>query len=264
MRRYSLLIIALAILVIGVGQVMADTIPVINTTAGRPVAAFDDTTGQVPTQPALQTLLNQIAPGTFNALTNQDPTAMWTAAAVPPNTLIVPVLSFEFDPQENATMGAFGMFSGDTTLLNTAQIFASNALPGNEVGGPYHANVVWQTNNSGVIGVYTPALVQISVTPFTNIPYNFFGFYADGDAGRVYTSDLLNNGGIQALAFNGSSFWVIAFEYQQPGSGTYDFNDLVVKVESISTSPIPEPGTLILVGLGLGIAGILGRRKSCK
>ena len=94
-----------------------------------------------------------------------------------------------------------------------------------------------------------------------------FGFYLTSEYGTKYSDDLLNGGLAQMLVFDGASisspnYIYVAMEGATNNgnytSGNIDFDDFVIKVESIK--PVPEPVTLLLLGLGLvGIAGV--RRK---
>ncbi|MGC8793320.1 MAG: DUF4114 domain-containing protein, partial [Bryobacteraceae bacterium] len=60
----------------------------------------------------------------------------------------------------------------------------------------------------------------------------------------------------QVLAFRktGSNTWFLAFEDQLVGGGSdQDYNDFVMKVESIV--PVPEPAAILLVGSVLLLVG---------
>lgn len=48
------------------------------------------------------------------------------------------------------------------------------------------------------------------------------------------------------------------------GGGDWDYNDMVIMVESVNPAPVPEPATMLLFGAGLiGLAGF-GRKKLIK
>jgi hypothetical protein len=138
-------------------------------------------------------------------------------------------------------------------------------------------------------GIADGALVQFMANGdirvnFVTVATGFsgtFGFYIDvhgtGDPYTLYTEDSLNpEGAAQALIFRGnnqttlqlpgykpglftSDEWLIAFEDLYGRYSDYDYDDLVVMVESIS--PVPEPTTLLLLGLGSTAFGYASRRR---
>lgn len=170
----------------------------------------------------------------------------------------------------------FGLYDlGDPTNMVTVIPGGATPLTTVTIHFDFVANTVTTRDTGGNV---------IDSASFTS-PFGFYTAYTDYTA---YSEDALNNGGeaqqliyaakgddvslpygAPILTLNDIAHWYVACEaldidnQTYPNAyaeGSYDFNDMVVMLESVEPSPVPEPMTILFLGLGLLGLGMVRRK----
>jgi len=221
----------------------------IDDTNTRPVAIGSSS------EPSLQSIIDGLfGPSWGSVLTDQSVNGVWRSSTSQGTT--IPTIVAEF--AANAPINKFGIWFGTDVgsvwtydlLLGPASVATDAAIRIDEgrlrVGSSDIASCGVSVNCTS--WVYD-----------SRITANRFGFYFQtGAQARAYSIDQLNNPVLpRVLSFQqgSTSNWALAYEDLLLGDA--DYNDMVVKIESIT--PVPEPTTVALMLAGLGLLGLRAR-----
>jgi len=160
----------------------------------------------------------------------------------------------------NATTNTFGIYdsSNYVTLMNGA------ANAGDKVA--------ISRSGSGIHIVYSDFEGGNWVSDTSSNVSNFssvFGFYLGAGSINFYSDMAKNTDNADHMVSyagtgaNGLSVghYILAFEDMASPNWDWDYNDMVLMVESVK--PVPEPATMLLFGTGLAsLAGVIRRRRN--
>jgi hypothetical protein len=160
------------------------------------------------------------------------------------------------------------MWSGDDLAhLKLAPIFTA-AASGIESGSDFPATATLTWNTAGT-KVRVSGDAGTVVSNIYDMPVSAFGFYIDTGTHIWYTDDELNTGGSpQALIYLGNNTpssagaWTMAFEDDTFSGSDKDFNDFVVKIESLTA--VPEPASMLLMGTAILVLASIFRKRLAK
>ena len=153
------------------------------------------------------------------------------------------------------SMGDYGLWTTFSPANVTLIHEISSAAPFNAFG------IYEKDNPSNKVELFSGSNSPVLANTFDMS--GSFGFYLQSPKNTWYSQDSLNSDQSRhMLAFRVSpTSYLLACEDMAIPIADKDYQDMVIRLDNAGPAPVPEPGTLLLLGSGLvGLAG-WGRKK---